>query len=101
MTPNAPEIGRRAARQAHTLRALTWAWAERTGTHPKRVEVRDLTRKWASCSTSGRIILSRKLLFESREVQDYVIVHELVHLHVPNHGKLFKRLMGAYLGIRW
>jgi len=29
--------------------------------------------------------------------QDYVIVHELLHLQVPNHGKLFKSLMNAYL----
>lgn len=97
MTPVAPKIGLRAARQPKTLRGLTWSWAQTTGIQPKRVEVRDLTRKWASCSTSGRIILSRKLLSQSREVQDYVIVHELLHLQVPNHGKLFKRLMGAYL----
>ena len=28
----------------------------------------------------------------------YVILHELLHFHIPNHGKLWKSLMKAYLG---
>jgi len=32
------------------------------------------------------------------ELGDYVIVHELLHFFVPNHGKLWKSLMMAYLG---
>ena len=98
MNPSARQIGARAARRPETLRGLTWAWADEIGIRPKRVEVRQLTRKWASCSTSGRLILSRRLLREGRGVQDYVIVHELLHLRVPNHGKLFKRLMDVHLG---
>ena len=31
-------------------------------------------------------------------VGDYVIVHELLHFHAPNHGKLWKSLMRAHLG---
>jgi hypothetical protein len=33
-----------------------------------------------------------------REIGDYVIVHELLHFFVPNHGKLWKSLMQAHLG---
>jgi len=32
------------------------------------------------------------------ELWDYVIVHELLHFSVPNHGKLWKSLMRAHLG---
>ena len=32
------------------------------------------------------------------DLQDYVIVHELLHVSVPNHGKLWKSLMRAHLG---
>ena len=39
-----------------------------------------------------------ELLGMDREVWDYVIVHELLHFFVPNHGKLWKSLMRAHLG---
>ena len=38
------------------------------------------------------------MLFQPGELQDYVIVHELLHVNVPNHGKLWKSLMRAHLG---
>ncbi|MBU4343965.1 MAG: M48 family metallopeptidase [Desulfobacteraceae bacterium] len=56
-----------------------------------------MTKKWASCSSRGRVCFSADLLQESETFQEYVIVHELLHLQVPNHGKLFKSLMSAYL----
>jgi hypothetical protein len=37
------------------------------------------------------------LLQEKPDFQEYVIVHELLHLQVPNHGRLFKSLLRAYL----
>lgn len=56
-----------------------------------------MSRKWASCSPAGRLSFNRALLSEPRAFQEVVIVHELLHLRVPNHGKLFKSLMHAYL----
>jgi len=38
------------------------------------------------------------LLEFEREIGDYVIVHELLHFSVPNHGKLWKSLMRVRLG---
>jgi predicted metal-dependent hydrolase len=38
------------------------------------------------------------LVSVDRETGDYVIVHELLHFSVPNHGKLWKTLMRAHLG---
>jgi len=57
-----------------------------------------MRRKWASCSTAGNLNFNRDLLALDREVADYVIVHELLHFSVPNHGKLWKSLMRAHLG---
>jgi hypothetical protein len=37
-------------------------------------------------------------VFDLEELQDYVITHELLHFHAPNHGKLCKSLMRAHLG---
>lgn len=56
-----------------------------------------MVRKWASCSTSGTVTFSVDLLGEPEGFQDVVIVHELVHLLVPNHGRLFRSLMKAYI----
>lgn len=56
-----------------------------------------MTRKWASCSARGRICFAHDLLELSERQQDYVIVHELLHLRHPNHGKVFTALCRAHL----
>ena len=72
-------------------------WAEKISVNPRQIRVQKMTKKWASCSTNGWVCFSTDLLKEPRSFQDYVIVHELLHLQVPNHGKLFKSLLNAYL----
>jgi hypothetical protein len=56
-----------------------------------------MTRKWGSCSTAGTITLARDLIHEESRFQDFVIAHELLHLRVPNHGKVFKALMSLHI----
>jgi hypothetical protein len=72
-------------------------WAERVGVRPKEIHVRTMTNKWASCSTTGRVTFSTDLLRTAHDWQEYVIVHELLHLQIPNHGKLFKAMLSALL----
>jgi hypothetical protein len=48
-------------------------------------------------STSGRISFAEDLLAKPARFRSEVIVHELLHLKVPNHGKLFKVFLRAYL----
>ncbi len=74
------------------------AWAKRIGVEPKELHVRPMSRKWGSCSTAGRVTFDADLLVQSADFRREVIVHELLHLKVPNHGKLFKALLRAYLG---
>lgn len=73
------------------------AWAAKVRVKPKQVRLQAMKRKWASCSTEGWVTFSLDLLEESASFQDYVIVHELIHLKVPNHGKLFTSLLAAHL----
>jgi predicted metal-dependent hydrolase len=73
-------------------------WAARLDVRVRAVTIRKMRRKWASCSTAGRLTFDESLLSKSTELQDYVIVHELLHVSVPNHGKLWKSLMRAHLG---
>lgn len=64
---------------------------------PSQVHIRPMSRKWGSCSTAGRVTFDVGLLKQPVEFRRQVIVHELLHLKVPNHGKLFKALLKAYL----
>ena len=63
----------------------------------REVHLRDMRRKWASISTTGRLTLNTELLNLPMELGEFVIVHELVHLLAPNHGRLFRSFMHAYL----
>ena len=49
-------------------------------------------------STNGHLNFNVDLLGLDQDLWDYVIVHELLHFFVPNHGKLWKSLMRAHLG---
>lgn len=79
------------------LRAEVAAWVRRIGVEPREVHIRSMSRKWGSCSTAGRVTLDEGLCRQPAEFRREVIVHELLHLKVPNHGKLFKSLLRAYL----
>lgn len=72
-------------------------WAEEIAVTPKEVHLRNMNRKWASCSSKGRLSFSSLLLDEPSEVRTKVIVHELLHLKYPNHGKMFKSMFVSYL----
>jgi len=73
------------------------AWAEKLKCHPKQVVVMRMRKKWASCSTSGRVCFARDVLKLSKALQDYIVVHELLHLRHPNHRRIFKSLLLAHL----
>ena len=73
-------------------------WADKLDVKARSLSVRPMRRKWASCSTAGNLNFNSDLLALDRELADYVIVHELLHFSVPNHGRLWKSLMRAHLG---
>jgi predicted metal-dependent hydrolase len=85
---------------AQVLKAEVQHWAERIGVEPREVHLKPMTRKWASCSTRGRLTFDTGLLYQPASFRAEVIVHELLHLKVPNHGKLFRALLRAYLADR-
>lgn len=79
---------------------LRWAarhWAVRIGVKMPHIHIRPMTTKWASMSTAGRLTLDTGLVKVPKELGEFVIVHELVHMLAPNHGKLFKSFMYAYM----
>ncbi len=74
------------------------AWADTLDVQVRWLGVRAMTNKWASCSSQGHLNFNTELLGMDEAIWDYVIVHELLHFSVPNHGKLWKSLMRAHLG---
>jgi len=98
-TPNTEQkpIHKTAWHDAEDLRWAVRNWATRIGVKPARIQVRAMQTKWASISTNGSMTLDLDLLRLPQELGEFVIVHELVHLLAPNHGRVFKSFMHAYM----
>ena len=88
-----PDISRKRA-----FKVRVHQWAEKLEVEIQWLGVRAMRKKWASCSTNGHLNFNSELLGFDQDVWDYVIVHELLHFFVPNHGRLWKSLMRAHLG---
>jgi predicted metal-dependent hydrolase len=73
-------------------------WAGNLDVEVVWLGIRSMRNKWASCSANGHLNFNDELLELDRDIWDYVIVHELLHFFVPNHGKLWKSLMRVHLG---
>ena len=73
-------------------------FANKIGVEFHTLAIRPMKNKWASCSTNGNLNFNKELLDLDKEIGEYVIVHELLHFNIPNHGKLWKSLMSVYLG---
>lgn len=67
-------------------------WKRIVGVEPARyVQVMDLGFRWASCSSDGTLNFHWRVMQLPPQVIDYVAVHELVHLRVPDHSTAFWR----------
>lgn len=81
---------------SQAFKSEVMAWARRIGVEPREIRLRHLKNKWASCSSNGRLTFNSEILSQPARFRHEAIVHELLHLKVPNHGKLFKELMKIY-----
>jgi len=100
MTKQGSKKTGRPVQRWHDVEEFRWAvreWATKIGVKVPQVHIRQMKRTWASMSTVGRLTLDVQLLRLPKELGEFVIVHELVHLLAPNHGRVFKSFMFAYL----
>ncbi len=87
--------GARAMVDWYRTRALRWLprraepWARRMGVSPSVIDVRDLGYRWGSLGRNERINFHWATIQLPPTLVDYVIVHELAHVHEPNHTPQF------------
>ena len=82
------------ARAARCLPAAVADWWGRLGSGPPpAVLVRDQRKRWGSCGSDGVIRLNWRLLMLDDSLIEYVVVHELSHLRVPNHSPAFWKVV--------
>jgi predicted metal-dependent hydrolase len=63
--------------------------AEQLGRKPTRISVRDTRSRWGSCSSTGALSFSWRLILAPEHVLDYVCAHEAAHLIEMNHSGRF------------
>jgi len=64
---------------------------------PLYISMRNQKSRWGSASRDGRLSFNYNLLKAPLGVIDYVVVHELCHLRVPDHSKRFWSLVESVL----
>lgn len=95
-----PRLKRWLRRHAHELLALeTHEFAARAGVTVSRVAVADPRSRWGSCSASGAIRYSWRLILAPDWVRRATVAHEVAHRVHMNHGPAFHALVGELLGV--
>jgi predicted metal-dependent hydrolase len=71
------------------LEARVAYFAPKVGAEPTGVDVRDLGHRWASCSPSFKLAFHWKCMMAPQSIIDYIVVHELCHIHHRDHTDAF------------
>ena len=74
------------------LEAAVARHSKRLGVRPRRIVLRDTVSRWGSCSSSGRLNFSWRLILAPPFVLDYLAAHEVAHMVHMNHSPQFWRL---------
>lgn len=83
------------------IRPLFERWESITGLKASSYQIKKMKTRWGTCNTrTKKIWLNFELVKQNEVCIEYVIMHELAHLRVPNHGKDFISIMDQYMP-RW
>jgi predicted metal-dependent hydrolase len=77
------------AKGLERLRIRVAYYAPKVGVKTTGVEVKELGHRWASCSTVGKVSFHWKCMMAPQTIIDYIVVHELCHLHHRDHTETF------------
>lgn len=79
------------------LLAMVSDYATQMQVQPKRVQLRDMRRKWGSCSNRGSVTLNTRLTWLDSPLAEYVVCHEVAHLLELNHSPKFWAIVERYM----
>lgn len=79
------------------IMAMVEEYSERMGVKPTRVQLRDMRRKWGSCSSKGTVTLNTRLTWLEHDIAEYVVCHELAHLIELNHSRRFWDIVAQHM----
>lgn len=71
------------------LRKRVDYFAPKVGVEPVSVDVKEIGYQWATCTADGRLTFHWKSMMATPKVIDYIVVHELCHLHHRDHTDAF------------
>jgi predicted metal-dependent hydrolase len=87
------DLLRREARR--DLEVAVGRYADLLGVAPTAIRLRDTTSRWGSCSPSGELSFSWRLVLAPPFILDYLAAHEVAHLREMNHSQRFWRLLDS------
>lgn len=83
---------------AERVNVLLPKWEAYTGLNCSSWQSKNMKTRWGSCNTgTKKIWLNVKLAEHPPECLEYVMLHELAHTRVPNHGTEFKAILNEYM----
>jgi len=79
------------------LKDKTNRYSEIVGVEPKSISLKDYKSRWGSCAVTGDITYNWRIIIAPHHIVDYVVVHELCHMHEHNHSSRFWKLVGRVI----
>ena len=95
--PTPAEIEALKARARAVLPPKIVFWSQRMGVAPTGLKITTARKRWGSCSGKNSLCFSCFLMDRPEAAIDLVVVHELCHIRVKNHGPAFYALLERYL----
>ena len=79
------------------LPSRTLYWADMVGKQPSAIQVKSYKSRWGSCSSKGVVSYNWQIMMAPKRAVDYVIIHELCHLHELNHSPQYWQWVARFM----